>query len=374
VTQSPRLETERLVLREWSPAARDALAALNADPVVMEFFPSVQSRAESEALADRCQAELDELGYGLWAVQRRDTGEFIGFTGLSVVTGTDPVAGEVEVGWRLARSGWGHGFAAEAARAALTYGFTTAGLDAVMSMTARTNVRSWRLMERLGMVRDHRADFDRSALPLDSPLRRHVVHRITREQWAAAEPVQRPEAADAGRVEAVALSPRHRFSKAPVETISLVAGIGIEGDAHAGTTVQHRSRKRWRPDHPNLRQVHLLQSELLDELRPAYDLQPGDVGENVLTRGIDLLALPRGARLHVGDTVLVEVMGLRNPCVQLERFADGLMAATLDRDDDGELVRKAGVMGVVVVGGRVRPGDPVRLELPPGPRTPLKPV
>ena len=158
-------------------------------------------------------------------------------------------------------------------------------------------------------------------------------------------------------------------------SIQLVAGHGVEGDAHAGATVQHRSRKRWRPDLPNLRQVHLLHAELLDDLRGrGYDVAPGDVGENVLTRGLDLLALPTGAQLHLGADAVVQVTGLRNPCVQLDRFADGLMEAVLRREPDGTLVRLAGVMGVVLVGGEVRPGDAVQVELPEGEQVPLKAV
>jgi MOSC domain-containing protein YiiM len=176
-------------------------------------------------------------------------------------------------------------------------------------------------------------------------------------------------------VTAVSRSPRHGFSKQNELWIRLVAGIGVEGDAHAGETVQHRSRKRWTPHLPNLRQVHLVHAELHDELRAAgFDVAPGDIGENVTTRGIDLLALPTGTRLHLGDAAVVEVTGLRNPCVQLDRFQDGLTAATLDRDENGELVRKAGIMGVVLTGGDVRAGDPIRVELPPGPHHPLKPV
>ena len=155
----------------------------------------------------------------------------------------------------------------------------------------------------------------------------------------------------------------------------LVEGHGVEGDAHAGATVQHRSRKRWRPDLPNLRQVHLLHAELLDDLRAqGYDVAPGLVGENVTTRGVDLLALPTGARLLLGADAGVELTGLRNPCVQLDRFADGLMEAVLRREPDGTLVRLAGVMSVVVSGGPVRAGDEVRVELPDGDPVSLKPV
>ena len=177
------------------------------------------------------------------------------------------------------------------------------------------------------------------------------------------------------RVVAVSRSPRHRFSKQTVDVVLLVAGHGVEGDAHAGATIQHRSRKRWRPHDPNPRQVHLLHAELLEALRAqGFDVSPGDVGENVLTRGVDLLALPRGARLRLGAAAVVEVTGLRNPCVQLDRFQDGLMEAVLRRSDDGELERLVGVMGVVLTGGQVRPGDAVAVELPAGEQLPLKPV
>ncbi|HST59022.1 MAG TPA: MOSC domain-containing protein [Longimicrobium sp.] len=176
-------------------------------------------------------------------------------------------------------------------------------------------------------------------------------------------------------VTAVSRSPRHKFSKQNEPSIRLVAGIGVEGDAHAGEKVKHRSRARWTPHLPNLRQVHLIHSELHDELRAAgFDVAPGDIGENVTTRGIDLLALPTGTRLHLGDAAVVEVTGLRNPCVQLDRFQDGLTAATLDHDENGELVRKAGIMSIVLAGGDVRAGDPIRVELPPEPHQPLKPV
>ncbi len=176
-------------------------------------------------------------------------------------------------------------------------------------------------------------------------------------------------------VVAVSSSPRHRFSKDLSSSVRLLQGLGVEGDAHAGATVQHRSRKRWRPDLPNLRQVHLLHAELLDDLRErGYDVSAGQVGENVLTRGVDLLALSTGTRLHLGADAVVELTGLRNPCVQLDRFADGLMEATLRRDEDGTLHRLAGVMSVVLCTGDVRPGDAVRVEVPAGQAIPLKSV
>jgi MOSC domain-containing protein YiiM len=178
-----------------------------------------------------------------------------------------------------------------------------------------------------------------------------------------------------GTVEAVCLSAAHTFGKPNRDAIRLLAGLGVEGDAHLGVTVKHRSRVARDPTQPNLRQVHLIHAELHDELGAAgFVVKPGEMGENVTTRGIDLLALPVGARLHLGAAAVVEVTGLRNPCVQLDRFQPGLMAAVLDRDEHGGLVRKAGVMGIVVAGGDVRPGDRVRVELPPGPHRPLEPV
>jgi len=176
-------------------------------------------------------------------------------------------------------------------------------------------------------------------------------------------------------VAAVSSSSRHRFSKEAQPVVRLLAGLGVEGDAHLGRTVQHLSRVRRDPTAPNLRQVHLVHAELHDELAAAgFRVGAGDMGENVTTRGVDLLALPTGALLRLGADAVVEVTGLRNPCVALDRFHVGLMAALMDRDADGGLVRKAGVMAVVVTGGDVRRGDPIAVELPPEPRRALGPV
>jgi hypothetical protein len=179
----------------------------------------------------------------------------------------------------------------------------------------------------------------------------------------------------APRVAAVHLSPVHRFSKAPQGEIRLLAGLGVEGDAHAGATVKHRSRVAVDPSQPNLRQVHLIHGELHRELSSrGFAVLPGDMGENVTTEGLDLLGLPRGARLRLGQEAVVEITGLRNPCAQLDAFQRGLTAAVLDRDAQGNLVRKAGIMGIVVVGGRVRPGDGIEVVLPPPPHLKLERV
>ena len=178
-----------------------------------------------------------------------------------------------------------------------------------------------------------------------------------------------------GIVTAVSVSATHTMSKPNQESIRLITGLGVEGDAHLGETVKHRSRVARDPSQPNLRQVHLIHSELHDELREAgFAVSEGQMGENVTTRGLDLLGLPTGTLLHLGDSVAVEVTGLRNPCKQLNGIQPGLMAATLGRDEHGKLIRKAGIMGIVIAGGEVRPGDPIRAELPGEPHRPLEPV
>ncbi|WP_280155222.1 MOSC domain-containing protein [Piscinibacter sp. XHJ-5] len=176
-------------------------------------------------------------------------------------------------------------------------------------------------------------------------------------------------------VAAVHRSASHRFSKQPQASIRLLQGLGVEGDAHLGVTVRHRSRVAQDPTQPNLRQVHLIHAELFDELRAkGFEVAAGQLGENVTTHGIDLLALPRGTRLHVGDAAVIELTGLRNPCAQLDAFLPGLMSALVGRDAQGGLVRKAGVMGIVSIGGEVKAGDAVRVEHPPLPHRRLERV
>ena len=167
----------------------------------------------------------------------------------------------------------------------------------------------------------------------------------------------------------------HRFSKQPQHSLTLLAGLGVEGDAHAGRTVQHLSRIAKNPAAPNLRQVHLIHAELFDELATqGFAIKPGQMGENITTRGIDLLGLSAGTRLRLGETALIEVTGLRNPCHQLNGLAPRLMAATLDKTANGQLIRKAGVMTVVIKGGEIVVGDAITLESVPLAHEPLGPV
>lgn len=174
---------------------------------------------------------------------------------------------------------------------------------------------------------------------------------------------------------AVSRDPAHRFSKPVVDEITLVAGWGIEGDTHAGVTVQHRSRVARDPDQPNLRQVHLIHAELFDEVAASgYSVEPGQLGENITTRGLDLLGLPTGTLLHLGGRAIVRITGLRNPCQQINGFEPGLLREVLGRSHDGTVERKGGVMSVVIAGGSVRADDEIRVEFPAGEAVPLQPV
>ncbi len=178
-----------------------------------------------------------------------------------------------------------------------------------------------------------------------------------------------------GSVISVCASPLHTMSKPVQPGIRLIDGSGVEGDAHASPTVKHRSRVRIDPSQPNLRQVHLLHSELFEELeRSGFGVKPGQMGENITTVGIDLLGLAEHTMLHIGENAVIRVTGLRNPCSQLDGLQPGLMQAVLDKDESGNLIRKAGIMGVVITGGEIKSGDQIVAESPSGPFTALEPV
>ncbi|MFF8867719.1 MOSC domain-containing protein [Streptomyces sp. NPDC015139] len=175
-----------------------------------------------------------------------------------------------------------------------------------------------------------------------------------------------------GRVAAVSSNGEYSFTKPNRDSVRLLAGFGVEGDVHAGVTVKHRSRVAQDPTQPNLRQVHLLHEELFTEVgEEGFSVAPGELGENITTRGIDLLALPVGTLLRIGEWAVLEVTGLRNPCLQIDTFQGGLLKQVVGRDDAGNVVRKAGIMSIVREGGVVRPGDTIEVDLPDGPHRPL---
>jgi ribosomal-protein-alanine N-acetyltransferase len=178
---SVAIETERLRLRGWHHHDRQPFADLNRDPEVMRHFPSLLRPEQSDAMIDeRIQAHIERHGWGLWAVERKADGKFLGFAGLSTIDFACPIEGDVEVGWRLARAAWGHGYATEAARAAVAYGFSTLGLKRIVAMTVKENVRSQAVMARLGMVRTPALDFDHPRVPEDSPVRPQIVFVLER--------------------------------------------------------------------------------------------------------------------------------------------------------------------------------------------------
>jgi RimJ/RimL family protein N-acetyltransferase len=180
MSAAPVVRTPRLVLRGWRDADREPFAAMNADPRVMEHFVEPYTRERSDPFVDRIERRWREVGYGLWAAERLDSGAFVGYVGLWPATFEAPFTPAVEVGWRLAAEHWGHGFATEGARAALDHGFDVVGLEEIVSFTAVGNVRSWRVMERLGMVRDPGGDFEHPLVPQDHPVRPHVLYRLSR--------------------------------------------------------------------------------------------------------------------------------------------------------------------------------------------------
>lgn len=228
-------------------------------------------------------------------------------------------------------------------------------------------------------ARDHRELTARGVRFVEEPRdeaygRVAVFQDLYGNRWDLVE--RRPaQAKSSARVAAVSQSATHSMSKPNARGIELVAGLGVRGDAHAGTTVQHLSRMARDPNQPNLRQVHLIHSELHELLAArGFHILPGQMGENVTTRGVDLLGLSRGARLHLGAQAIVEITGLRNPCVQLDGIQPGLMEAVLDRDAEGRLVRLAGVMAIVIQGGTVHAEDEIRVEPPSTGHQPLEPV
>ena len=171
---------------------------------------------------------------------------------------------------------------------------------------------------------------------------------------------------------AVSRSAQHTFSKPNQAVIDLIKGFGVEGDAHAGKKVKHRYLVEKDPKKPNLRQVHLIQAELLDELNAkGFSVDPGQLGENITTRGVDLLALPTGTKLQIDPEAVIELTALRNPCYQIDDFQKGMLKAVLDKDAEGNVIRKAGVMGIVLAGGKVQPNSAIQIELPPEPHHPL---
>ena len=353
-----RLHTPRLLLRDFVPDDWKAVQEYAADAEAVRYRPfgpctDEETRAVIREAAR--QTHLPQRGLYDLAIVLAAEDRLIGGCDIGLLV-TDPC--EASIGYGLSRAYWGRGYGTEAARALLAFGFRGLGAERISADVDSDNGASQRVLEKIGL---RCAGQGLQRIKGEQRIVRHYA--ITAEEWVTL----------GGTVTAVSSGTAHTFSKANQTSIRLIAGQGVEGDAHCGTTVRHRSRVARDPSQPNLRQVHLIHAELQDELRAAgFIVEAGQLGENVTTRGVDLLALPAGARLHLGETAVVEVTGLRNPCGQLDGFQKGLTAALLGRDAQGGLVRKAGVMGVVIAGGEVHPGDSVRVETPTGPHRALE--
>lgn len=287
------LDTPRLVLRQWREADRGSFAAINADPAVMEFFPSLQDRAASDAMIDGWRAQIDAQGWGNWAVERRDSGELAGFVGLTRPRRALPFTPCVEVGWRLGRAHWGRGFATEAARTALAYGFENAGLAEIVSFTALVNRRSVAVMEKIGMA-NARADFDHPALPEGHVLRRHCLYRLRSEDWRR-DPVA-----------LVAFDPAMAAALVPMWRESFEAALGIHDP------------------HPLVEQ----QAYLLEHVAPFNSIRVAVRGGEIVgfiaasPRGIAQLYVRRGyQRLGLGTRMLRWAQERSDGWLQLHTFA-----------------------------------------------------
>lgn len=367
------IESARQWLRPFSHGDAGFVQALVNDADWLRFIGdrNIYSNEAAVAYVDRLEAHRARHGFGLLAVIDRDTGEPIGMCGLLQ---RDTLA-DVDLGFAYLAAHRGRGLAREAAAATLAHARDVLRLPRVVAISSLDHAASHRLLTGVGMRREADITFGDRA----ERLAYHVIEfrqgasrrepedgRPDRDPKPVSSDV--PHGRSSGTVVAVCRSASHTFSKPPHDHIRLLVGLGVEGDAHMGATVKHRSRVAQDPTQPNLRQVHLIAVERFEELRAeGFDLAPGDVGENITTRGLDLPALPVGTRLRLGREAVVEVTGLRNPCVQLDAFRAGLMAACLGQGADGALVRKAGIMGIVVGAGDVRPGDVIAVDLPPEP-------
>ena len=337
------------------------LAAILGAEVPAGWPPGVYDGDAMRFFRERLMAEgPPSVGwYGWYAIRREDERTSPLLVGSGGYFGP-PSGRGVEIGYSVVESCRGQGFATEIIRALAAHAFAESPVSCVVAHTTKENVASQRALLRAGFRRvgngaaPETARFERRREESE-----HCMNDISMT----------------GTVTAASRNAAHTFSKMNQDRIVLVAGLGVDGDAHSGETIRHRSRVQRDPTQPNLRQVHLIHSELFDELRNlGHAVSAGELGENITTRGLDLLHLPAAARLHLGERAVVELTGLRTPCVQIDRFQNGLMEALLERCDDGRVAAKAGVMAIVREGGEVRPGDAIRVELPPKPHQRLEKV
>jgi RimJ/RimL family protein N-acetyltransferase len=357
---------KRVYLRR--PGLRDSTAFLEFVRVSRDYHrPWVSPPADSESFASYLQRNRSDRFLGMLVCARADHA-IVGVINLSEIVGG--AFRSAYLGFYGHASHAGTGAMTEALRLAVTFSFQTLRLHRLEANVQPGNTRSIALVRRCGFGLE---GFSPRYLKIGGRWRDHERWAILSD--APTAPIPAPGCAREGVVVAVSRSATHTLAKWNQESVKLVAGLGVEDDAHAGGTIKHRSRVARDASEPNLRQVHLIHAELQDELRASgFAVSAGQMGENITTRGVDLLALPAGARLRLGVTAVVEVTGLRTPCAQLDTIQPGLMAAVMPRDENGVIARKSGVMSIVLASGEVHPGDPIRVDLPPEPRRPLGPV
>ncbi len=306
-------------------------------------------------IARGLEKSYEENGFGLYKMVLKSEEKAIGLCGLI----QRDFLPEIDLGFGILPAYERKAYTYEASRGVLKYAFETLGKTKVLGFTSVHNTASQRLLQKLGFVGEglikyKKTDEDVSLFGLDE-------ERFIRNL--------------AGEVRAVSKSPTHSFSKKIQPKIKLLKGLGIEGDAHMGKSVKHRSRVRKDPSQPNLRQVHLIHEELLDELKgKGFDIKAGEMGENISTRGVELLKLPQGSLLKIGNEAVIKVTGLRNPCSQLDGLQEGLMKALVYKDTQGKVIRKAGIMGIVEESGWINQGDKIEVVLPSQEHLPLERV
>lgn len=357
----------RVYLRR--PRPRDAAEFLAFVRASRDYHrPWVLPPSDAKGFSGYLKRSRNERSLGLLVCLRHDHA-IIGAINVSEIVGGSFQS--AYLGFYGHASHAGSGYMTEALQLAVAFSFRTLRLHRLEANIQPGNFRSIALVKRCGFTME---GFSPRYLKIGGRWRDHERWAILRD---AALQAPDPAAGEtpAGVVEAVCRSATHTMRKPPQESIRLIAAFGVEGDAHAGSTIKHRSRVARDATEPNRRQVHLIHAELYDELRgKGFHVTFGEMGENITTRGIDLLGLPAGSRLHLGKAAVVEITGLRTPCAQLDAIQPGLMAAVLDHDEQGNLVRKSGIMGVVLTAGTIRPGDAIRVELPSETLRPLEPV
>ncbi len=352
------IQTQRLDLQEVNINDTAFIIELLNSPGWLAYIGDAKVREPNDAaryIETKLQKGYRDDGFGLYKMVLRSTGETIGLCGLIQRSFLE----DIDLGFGLLPQYYRKGYTYEASIKMLEYAFYELKVNKVLAFTSLENPNSQNLLKKLGFKTDGIIKYGNTEEDVH-------LYKLEMEKFLEIQ---------SGQVKAVSKSSTHSFSKFVTAKIKLLKGLGIEGDAHMGKTVKHRSRVRKDPNQPNLRQVHLIHEELFNELaQKGFTIKAGQMGENILTHGIDLLNLPRNTILKIGNQAEIEITGLRNPCSQLNGLQEGLMQALVFTDDAGKVIRKAGIMGIVKQGGEVRVGDRIEVIRPIGEHVALERV